>query len=227
MEQGAEEGESEISLLFYLVKLGKKHILIDTGISSKETAKRFQVRDWTSPEKLLSSIGILPSSIEDIVLTHYHFDHAGGLDLFPNAKVYVQSHDWNTLKKSNWFSNQERKLSLKERYKKVQFLDSSIELIPNFRILLTGGHTAGSVAIEWSIRPGKRFLITGDECYWIDPCKKGIGLPKEAAFSVRNNKEFLDYVEVLSSQGSTILTMHDPQVLSEGKEVLPGIFKLY
>ncbi|TGK07017.1 MBL fold metallo-hydrolase [Leptospira semungkisensis] len=227
MNSESEEGESEIVLLFYLLKLGSRIILIDTGISSKETVRKFGVQDWVSPERSLSSAGILPSSVQEIVLTHYHFDHAGGLDLFPDAKIYVRAQDWTALKKSNWFPNLERKLLLKERSKKIQLLDSSLELAQNFRILFTGGHTAGSLAVEWSLHPGKGFLITGDECYWIDPCKKGKGLPKAAAFSVQNNKEFLDYVDVLSSQGSMILTMHDPQVLSQGKEVLPGIFKLY
>lgn len=218
-----QDGESEIAFLFYLIKLDKRYILIDTGTSSVATPE-ITVHNWISPDKILKSAGIKSEMIGEIILTHFHSDHSGGIGLFPNAKVYITPEDWNSLKNTN--RSVAPKLLAKERSGKVQFVNSSLEIFQNFRILLTRGHTQGSVAIEWLISPGKKFLITGDECYWVEFCKQGQGLSSETTFSLSNNKEFLDYVSVLSSNGTIILTMHDPAVLSLGKEILPRIYKL-
>ncbi len=224
---GKEEGDEEIVFLFYLVKFENRIILIDTGISSRETGKKNGIQDWISPDKILLKAGVSPKSITEIILTHYHFDHAGGLDLFPNAKIYIRPSDWESLKRSDWFPGLKRNLLDKEKTKKVVLLESSLEIFSNFRILFTGGHTAGSVAVEWFRDRGQRILITGDECYWIEHCVEGTGLPPAAAYSIRNNKEFLDYLNLLASQGTRILTMHDPAVLFDAEEISPRIFKLY
>ncbi|PJZ27011.1 Zn-dependent hydrolase [Leptospira hartskeerlii] len=218
-----EEGESEIAFLFYLIKLEKRYILIDTGTSSISTPE-ITVHNWISPDKILGSAGIKPGMIGEIILTHFHLDHSGGIGLFPNAKIYVTPEDWNSLKKTNQYAS--LRLLAKERSGKVQFVNSSLEVFQNFRILLTRGHTQGSIAIEWLASPGKKFLITGDECYWVEFCKQGQGLSSEGTFSLSNNKEFLDYVSVVSSSGTKILTMHDPAVLSLGEEIFPRIYKL-
>ncbi|MGJ4787630.1 MBL fold metallo-hydrolase [Leptospira koniambonensis] len=218
-----QDGESEIVYLFYLIKLEKRYILIDTGTSSVSTPE-ITVHNWISPDKILGSAGIKPGMIGEIILTHFHLDHSGGIGLFPNAKIYITPEDWDSLKKTNQSTS--GKLLAKERSGKVQFLNSSIEVFKNFRILLTRGHTQGSVAVEWLLSPSKKFLITGDECYWIEFCKQGQGLPSEGSFSLSNNKEFLDYVSVLSSSGTKILTMHDPAVLSFGEEIFSRIYKL-
>ncbi|WP_244282999.1 MBL fold metallo-hydrolase [Leptospira neocaledonica] len=217
------DGESEIVFLFYLIKLEKRYILIDTGTSSISNPD-ITIHNWISPDKILGSAGIKPGMIGEIILTHFHSDHSGGIGLFPNAKIYVTPEDWDALKKTNRSVNS--KLVAKERSKKVQFVNSSLEVFQNFRILLTGGHTQGSIAVEWLVSSGKKFLITGDECYWIEFCKQGQGLSSEATFSLSNNKEFLDYVSVLSSSGTKVLTMHDPNILSLGEEVFPRIYKV-
>ncbi|MEI1277250.1 MBL fold metallo-hydrolase [Leptospira venezuelensis] len=223
MNSDTRDGDSEIAYLFYLIKLEKRYILIDTGSSSISTPE-ITIHNWISSDKILGSAGIKSGMIGEIILTHFHSDHSGGIGLFPNAKIYVTPEDWDSLKKtkrsvrSNFFA--------KERSGKIQLINSSLEVFKNFRILLTRGHTQGSVAVEWLKSPGKRFLITGDECYWIEFCKQGQGLSLEGAFSLSNNKEFLDYVSVLSLSGTKILTMHDPAVMSLGEEVFPRVYKL-
>lgn len=217
------EGESEIAFLFFLIKLEKRYILIDAGTSSISTPE-ITVHNWISPDKILRSAGIKSGMIGEIILTHFHSDHSGGIGLFSNAKVYITPEDWDSLKKKNRSAS--AKLLAKERSGKIQFINSSLEVFQNFRILLTRGHTQGSIAVEWLKSPGKKFLVTGDECYWVEFCKQGQGLSSEGTFSLPNNKEFLDYVSVLSSSGTKILTMHDPAVLSLGEEVFPRIYKL-
>ncbi|EPG73904.1 metallo-beta-lactamase domain protein [Leptospira fainei serovar Hurstbridge str. BUT 6] len=226
-DSGETDGEQELAFFFYLVKLNKRIILVDSGISSEETRSKYGIQDWVSPDKILLKAGIRPTMITDIILTHFHFDHAGGLDLFRNARIYVHPKEWELLKKTNWFSNQAKTLYAREKERKVIFLESSAELFPNFRIIFTRGHTPGHSAVEWLRAPKNRVLITGDECYFIEHCIEGTGLPNSAASSVRNNREFLHYVELLAEQGTKIFTSHDPIILEQNPEVFPRIFKIY
>lgn len=70
-----------------LITSGKRRILVDTGYSSNEEIL----------VKNLSSLGVMPFDITDLVLTHYHLDHIGNTRLFKKAKVYFGREDYHMI----------------------------------------------------------------------------------------------------------------------------------
>ncbi|MCS6999730.1 MAG: MBL fold metallo-hydrolase [Bacteroidota bacterium] len=87
-----------------LIEWDDRRLLVDTGNGTKLAPKLRDIYaiDATFPplEVALTNAGILPESITDVVLTHLHFDHAGGatrfdgtniVPTFPNARYYVQA----------------------------------------------------------------------------------------------------------------------------------------
>lgn len=157
------------------------------------------------------------------MLTHFHFDHAGGIFLFPSATLHIQNHDLDLLKKQSYFPNQSVYLNSLMKANRIHSFDGTYSLLPGLQILFTGGHTPGSQALEWIVTSEKQFLFTGDECYFIEECKNGIGLTKEAAFSLKRNRDFIEYIRILDGKGTKILTLHDPSILQEGEEIVSGI----
>ncbi|MDI7209426.1 N-acyl homoserine lactonase family protein [Leptospira santarosai] len=220
-------GSREIVYLFYLIRVPGRNILVDSGFLNDSYEKKFGFFDFESPDRLLKKCGIDPKEITDVVLTHFHFDHAGGIFLFPSAILHIQNHDFELLKKQSYFPNQFGYLNALKRTDRFHTFDGSYSLLPGLQILFTGGHTPGSQALEWVVSSGRQFLFTGDECYFIEECKNGIGLPKEAAFSLKRNRDFIEYVRVLSDKGTKILTFHDPSILREGKEIASGVRILF
>ncbi|PJZ56463.1 hydrolase [Leptospira barantonii] len=218
-----DKGNREIVYLFYLIRIPGKNILIDSGFFNDSYKKKFGFVGFESPDKLLKRCGMDVKEITDIVLTHFHFDHAGGIFLFPSAVVHIQNHDYDLLKKQTYFPNQPSYLNALSKADRLHSFDGTFSLSPGLQILFTGGHTPGSQALEWVASDKKQFLITGDECYFIEECKNGIGLPKEAAFSLKRNRDFIDYVRVLDGKGTKILTLHDPSILTQGEELVPGV----
>ncbi len=66
--------------------------LLDTGFNAAMGEKRG--RNIVRPvEEGLKAIGIEPSSVQDIIISHMHYDHAGNRDLFPNATYHIQDRE--------------------------------------------------------------------------------------------------------------------------------------
>jgi len=85
-----QEEPHSIDYFVWVLRKGKEIILIDTGFDSNEATRRGRpVR--RSPEHALAPLGIKPEMVSTIICTHLHYDHAGGLHLFPNATVHLQA----------------------------------------------------------------------------------------------------------------------------------------
>jgi len=65
-------------------------LLVDTGYDEAEGARRGRpVR--MNPAEALAPLGIVPDDITTVIVTHLHYDHAGGLKHFPNASIHLQA----------------------------------------------------------------------------------------------------------------------------------------
>ena len=68
-------------------------VVVDCGVRPAWAAQK-NLKGYVSPDAVLARIGINAATVEHLVLTHIHQDHAGGLELFPQAKVYVQREEF-------------------------------------------------------------------------------------------------------------------------------------
>ena len=115
---------------------------------------------------LLERAGIDPTDVGHVVLTHLHFDHAGGLADFPNARLVVQAEEWaargdETLVAAGAYNPDDFELGL-DRLE----LDGDHDLFDDGTVtcLLTDGHTAGHQSVRVRTADGV-FVICGDCCY--------------------------------------------------------------
>ncbi len=97
----------DLDLRLWLIQTSDKNILVDTGIGDYHGDKfdgRFDVRQDKDPlTQTLASLGLHPSDITDLVLSHLHFDHVGGLtkeedgklvNVFENATLHIHKKHW-------------------------------------------------------------------------------------------------------------------------------------
>lgn len=79
-----------IDFYIWLLRRGDEVILVDTGFDEAEAQDRgFALRQNIGAA--LAPFGLQPGDITQLIVTHLHFDHAGGLYLFPNATLYMQA----------------------------------------------------------------------------------------------------------------------------------------
>ncbi|MEP6701068.1 MAG: MBL fold metallo-hydrolase, partial [Bacteroidota bacterium] len=96
----------KIFFMIWLVKGNNgKNILVDAGfLKDMEEAKNFGIVNFIRPDSMLFRVGLKPEDITDIILTHPHWDHIDGIDMFPNARVWIQKEDFNYFVGGAWQS---------------------------------------------------------------------------------------------------------------------------
>jgi glyoxylase-like metal-dependent hydrolase (beta-lactamase superfamily II) len=85
----AHDGPMPLDYFVWVIRNAERTILVDTGFG--ERAARERGRTITiHPAEALRRFGVDPDKVEDVVITHLHYDHAGNLDSFPNARIHLQ-----------------------------------------------------------------------------------------------------------------------------------------
>ncbi len=167
----------------YAVVKGEGHLtVVDTGFDYAEFGKvladTYGVTDWQSAETVLARIGIDPREVDTMILTHNHFDHAGGVEMFPNAHVYIQEREvsrylWakglpDRLQWLTTATDPDLMLWLVNRMKagKLTLLDGEREILPGIRVVPAHDtHTSGSQYVTVENARDGRWLLAGDNCY--------------------------------------------------------------
>jgi glyoxylase-like metal-dependent hydrolase (beta-lactamase superfamily II) len=164
-----ERHRKNLALNLLLIKVDGHVILVDTGLGNRLTD---QQRDIYRPSSFLlpaalAEVGVRDTDVTDVVLTHLHFDHAGGIvtgfgDMdrltFPKARHWIQRVEWETAKNPDGLNraanNFEQQLTLLEERGRQEIIEGDREIAPGVRLVLTGGHTAGSQIVEIDLPTG-------------------------------------------------------------------------
>ena len=130
---------------------GHAPVIVDTGFGEKAAAARGRIITRPVIEGLRDA-GIDHLSVEHVILTHLHYDHAGSLSLFPNAKFHIQDaelafatsrHVCDQPTRAPFDGEPVAQLVRKLYADHVVFHDGDEEFAPGIRLCLAHGHTAG------------------------------------------------------------------------------------
>jgi glyoxylase-like metal-dependent hydrolase (beta-lactamase superfamily II) len=176
----------------WLVRGGGHNILVDSGMPDVATIHgRLRVDGvgggHNSLIRLLASEGLAPGDIDVVLPTHLHFDHAGNLELFPNAQVVVQRdelfHALDPVPSQRIFYWREMLASLtdRKRGKQLRLVDGNFTLFDGIEVIKSPGHTPGMQIPVVSTDRGKAALVSdlGDHYrYWFPDDPRATDSPK-------------------------------------------------
>ncbi|KZL89240.1 N-acyl homoserine lactonase family protein [Clostridium magnum] len=174
---------TDVTYTFNVLQNGEDVILVDTGYDGNKAenqalADGVNLTQYQNPVTVLKKIGVNPEDVKHVILTHAHWDHMGGINLFPNAKFYLQKdeltswittmtlpREYNTLKASISCTDLEQCVGL-IRENRLVLLDGDVDnLLPGIHIRVArNGHSFASnlVVVE---SKGNKFVIVGDTAY--------------------------------------------------------------
>jgi glyoxylase-like metal-dependent hydrolase (beta-lactamase superfamily II) len=166
-------------------------ILIDTGLpkaAAEEGARALgfaagiaysvEMAAEDAVVEQLPRLGVDPMDVRIVVMTHLHYDHAGGVAAFPQATFVVDADEWRAARGGGFTKGYGRKLiDHPFDWREVDFDDPRVTSFASFgrtidlfgdgsvRLISTPGHSAGHMSVLLRLESGRELLLAADAAY--------------------------------------------------------------
>jgi glyoxylase-like metal-dependent hydrolase (beta-lactamase superfamily II) len=230
---GADRSRKEdIALMFWLVKGGDRNILVDCGFYRDQFMRQWQPADYEKPSVAIERAGIKADDVTDVILTHIHWDHADGFDLFPKAKIWIQKDEieyyageaWNGKKRTAADPDDILGLVKLNTEGRVGLVNGDAqEIFPGITCYIGGKHTYQSQYVGVKTAAGT-VVLASDNVYLYENLEKHV--PIAATLDADSNLRAQDRMRQIASNPRLIIPGHDPAVMTKFPAVAPGVVKI-
>jgi glyoxylase-like metal-dependent hydrolase (beta-lactamase superfamily II) len=174
-----ERGKLRVPVPAYLIEHPKGRVLFDTGMHPDVqrdphgrlgALTEYFTADFTAGEEVTARAaarGVEAARVDYVILSHLHFDHAGGLATIPNARLVVQRREWE--------AGADADLAAQLSFARADFdhghdlllVDGEHDLFGDGRVVCvpTHGHTPGHQSLRVRTDDGRDVVLTADACY--------------------------------------------------------------
>lgn len=207
-----------LDFFVFAIKGGGRTIVMDTGFNPASAKKRGR-EILCTPAEALRSAGIEPGTVKDVVLTHMHWDHAGGMEYFPQAMFHIQAAEMAYctgpcmcqpfLRRP--FDVDDVQSAIRALYAdRIRMHEGEAEIAPGVTLHLIGGHTGGIQSIRVPTQRGW-VVLAGDAVHqWANIRKR---MPFPVLVDVAAVLRGFETLERLADGPDHIIPGHDPLIL--------------
>ena len=211
-----------------------KVILVDSGFYAEKFVTRWKVQDFATPAAAVARLGIQPDQVTDIILTHMHWDHADGADLFPKATVWMQKDEYVHYTGEAWHDTARRgagadadvmaKLVARNMRGLLRFVDGDAQtILPGITCYTGGRHTFASQYVVAETAKGP-IAIASDNVYLYENLR--VRAPIAQTLDAASNLRAQDRMRALTAQSQIIVPGHDPAVFEQFPRVADGVVRI-
>ncbi|MFT7618639.1 MAG: glyoxylase-like metal-dependent hydrolase (beta-lactamase superfamily II) [Planctomycetota bacterium] len=215
----------QLSCRILMIKGKDRLLIVDSGMGDKWTAKERTIfgiaPDYPPLETALARAGFDPNDVTDVIITHLHFDHAGGLTrhdqdgnltpAFPKAVHWLQSSNLENAKNPN---PRERASYRSENFDfleqvDLRLLNGASEIAPGIDVFISNGHTQGMQLVRVS---GKEGSVT--YCADLIPTASHVHGAYTMGYDINAGLLIEEKAKVLSevmNDGGMLFFEHDPK----------------
>jgi glyoxylase-like metal-dependent hydrolase (beta-lactamase superfamily II) len=150
---------------FWIVRDGTRTVLVDTGFGAEPGRRRGRTQ-LVDPVQALRGLGIAADRIDQVVVTHAHYDHIGNLHRFPAAEVVIARREYEFwtgpyARRSQFAHSCEADelayLAHLRAQNRLRLVEGTDELAPGFELIVVGGHTPGQLIAQ--VDSGDRTVV--------------------------------------------------------------------
>jgi glyoxylase-like metal-dependent hydrolase (beta-lactamase superfamily II) len=212
------DGPMPLDYFVWLVRGEGREIVVDTGFSAAVAAKRGR-EHLRCPATGLRLLGVDCSKVQDVVITHLHYDHVGNFDLFPAAALHLQDLEMRyatgrhmgDARFSGAYDVEDVVGMVRRAYAgRVRFHEGDAEISPGVSLHLIGGHTMGLQVVRVRTRRGWLVLASDASHFYANMEQQR---PFPIVWSVEDMVEGYRRLRELADSPAHIIPGHDPLVL--------------
>ena len=154
----------------YLIQHGEDYLLWDTGLPEEDLGKPL-TRGKNDEESLretivdqLARIGVKPTQVDFVGISHYHFDHIGQAADFPEAKLLIGAQDWDVVMAPDQATRRSRFAPWLGKDAKIDKVRGDLDVFGDGSVILLTlpGHTPGHHGLLVNLRRKGPVLLSGD-----------------------------------------------------------------
>ncbi len=219
--QGADTSRRmDIAMMVWLLKGSDgRNILVDAGFHRDDFVNRWKPKNFLPPSEALARTGVTADKITDVIITHVHWDHLDGIDLFPNARVWIQKDEFThhldsagTVKDRAIDAGDAKVLAALARRGRVMLVDGDDkEIIPGIRVYTGGKHTFQSQFATAQTAAGV-VVLASDNMYLYE--NMTTHRPIAQTLDTASNLAAQARMATLASNARLIVPGHDPEVFT-------------
>jgi glyoxylase-like metal-dependent hydrolase (beta-lactamase superfamily II) len=217
-----ETAAADLDYFVWLIRGQGRNILVDTGFNAEE-AKLRDRKLTLNPVDALATFGVRADDIADVIVTHLHYDHAGNLDRFPNARFHLQDREMSFAtgrcmcfgQLRHTFSVEHVTLMVRHVYgERVTFHAGDGEVAPGVTVHHVGGHSDGLQVVRVKTARGPVVLASDAAHYYGNLHRRR---PFPIVYNIGDMCVGWETVERLAGHPDRIIPGHDPLV----REIYP------
>jgi glyoxylase-like metal-dependent hydrolase (beta-lactamase superfamily II) len=207
-----------IDYFVWVIRNAQRTIVVDTGFDAVEGAKRGR-RVIRAPAAALEQIGIAAGQVEQVIVTHLHYDHAGTLSAFAKARFHLQAAEMAYATGPcmchaylrHPFTVDHVCEMVKNVYSgRVIFQDGDAEIAPGVTVHKVGGHSRGLQCVRVATANGP-VVLASDTSHFYENFEKGKVFP--VTIDVADVLAGYQRIVALAGTPRRVVPGHDPLVL--------------
>ena len=207
----------DIAMTVWIARGNGRTVLVDAGFYRDKFIQRWKPVDYISPAEAVKRAGVWPEDVTDIIVSHVHWDHADGVDLFPKARVWIQKDEYehhigpSGAARDRAIDDDVATMfaSLARNGRVQQVNGDSTEIIPGISVFMGGKHTFG--AQYATVRtPSGTAVVASDNLYLYENLDRH--RPIAQTLDSLSNLRAQERMMRLASTPRLIVPGHDPAV---------------
>jgi glyoxylase-like metal-dependent hydrolase (beta-lactamase superfamily II) len=217
---GEPDAVSGMDYFFWLARNQHRTVLIDCGMDREHALRHNRTIDLDAVEAI-AKIGVAPSEIDHIVLSHLHFDHIGNADKFGNATFSVAEEELKFWMGPfadrpifSWAVEAEEIAFVQDAYRqgRIRLVSGPETLFPGIRVNPIGGHTAGMMITEVDTSD-QTMVLASDAIHFYE--EMTLDRPFFIFSDLLKVYESYELLRSLDNQSrTTVVAGHDPESFS-------------
>jgi glyoxylase-like metal-dependent hydrolase (beta-lactamase superfamily II) len=232
--QGADPARKlDIAMAVWLIKGNGRNILVDSGFYHDQFFKEWTVKDFLKASEAVVRAGVKPEEITDVIITHMHWDHADGMDLFPNARIWLQRDEYTYYTGEAWQHKNTHggiekddvialvKLNMEGRVGLVE--GDTQEIIPGVTCYIGGKHTYQSQYVGVKTKSGT-VVLASDNMYLYENLEKHV--PIAQTLDAASNLRAQDRMKQIAGSPRLIVPGHDPAMFERFAKVNERVVRI-